>query len=112
MLMNDEAILLASLAGFVALLLFIPLCIYAVIKVFRLAIRWLRWSALNAGNSPAVALICFAIAAYLFPYPLTFIVSALWQVTIESMIFVSRQIQQQLFVFNSGCDSARCVSNA
>src|SRR5882757_8082032 len=97
MLMNDaEFRLLISLGAFALFLLFVLLSLYLVIKLFRFAIRWLRWGADQSGNDAVLALVSFAIAAFFYPTPITYLVQAGWDFLSSLLTYLPQQLQQQL----------------
>lgn len=89
----------------------ISFCIYILAKIIRLAFRWLRWSVLNSGSSAPITLI--AIAVYLIPRPLTFILSRGWDIAVALITVVPQSLQQLLAAIPGACahsTPASCVN--
>jgi hypothetical protein len=101
----SEMSLLPATVGIVFYLFVVVLSVYVPIKLLRFAVRWLRWSAKNAGIGPAANLICFAIAAYIYPNPLRFILSAAWTIVTVFVTKLPTVLQQQLTSIQQSCSS-------
>src|ERR1700733_13620363 len=103
---------LTSGVGLTLLIVFALLPILLIVKLFRLAVRWLRWAVANSAGDPVTTLICFAVAAYLFPHPLTFLPSAAWNFLTSLLSYLPSQVQQQLVFFQSNCSGTSCPNIA
>jgi len=62
----------------IAVLIFFSFSVFVFVKVFRLALRWLKWNSAQSNASKTTSLICFAIAVYFFPRPISFIFYQGW----------------------------------
>ena len=85
--------------------LFFVFSTYVLIKLFRLAINWLRWSAGRSKATPTHSLFSFAVAAYFFPGPLIFVLRRGWDFIQEILGSLPSMIQQQMFMFDQACRS-------
>jgi hypothetical protein len=78
----------------IAVLLFLALSVFVFAKIFRLAFRWIRWSADQSTASRTISLICFAIAAYCFPNPINFVFRQGWAFAAEVLSSFPSIVQQ------------------
>jgi hypothetical protein len=108
----DDLLFVASSAGLILLLAFAALAIYLVVKLFRVAIRWLRWAVANSAGDAVTTIICLVVAAYFFPHPLTFVPIAAWNFFTSLLSYLPSQLQQQLLVLQSGCNGVSCLNIA
>jgi hypothetical protein len=79
---------------------------YILVKIFRLPFRWLRWSARASNVSAKINFICFAVAAYLFPAPLKYILSATWQLINALISYLPSRIQELLSLLRANCSTS------
>src|ERR1051326_2292767 len=100
--MNEQE-LVAATAFILLFVAFFILLIYVLVKIFRLPFRWLRWAARTADISVRMNFICFAVAAYLFPGPLRYIVAAGWQLISAFISYLPSRIQELLPSIRSSC---------
>jgi hypothetical protein len=78
----------------IAVLFFFAFSIFVFVKIFRLAFRWIRWSADQSTASRTISLICFAIAAYFFPNPINFVFRQGWAFASEVLSSFPSIVQQ------------------
>lgn len=81
------------------------LSIYIVLKVTKLATRWLYWGVAQSSANTSISLVCFAIATYYFPAPLVFILRQGWNFILHILGSFPSLIQQNAN-FENVCRSA------
>jgi hypothetical protein len=106
---------LAAMVQLALALAFIFFSTYVLVKILRLAVRWLRWGAGQAHANATINLICFAIATSLYPRPLAFVVVKIWGIIVAVVTNLPILLQQQFVNLQAGCghrdlDIADCLN--
>jgi hypothetical protein len=111
---SETIAIVVSGTGLFLLVIAVLIGLFVFFRLFRLGIRWLRWSAAQAPGDPIIVLICFAAAAYLYPHPLTYLAVAAWNFISALISYLPSQLQQQMVFLNSSCvgPGAGCLNVA
>jgi hypothetical protein len=93
----------ATVVQLAFVLAFVFFTLYLLVKIVRLAVRWIRWSVRQSSVSATVNLLSFAVAAYLFPRPLAFIVAKGWTMILTIVNLLPGLFQQQFLNAQRSC---------
>src|SRR5262249_28232793 len=103
--MQNYNLILTLTAQLALMIVFVWLSLYILVKILRLAVRWIRWTAKQQSTNTTINLICFAVAAYFFPRPLIFILSRGWDIIFAVATDPPIALQQQFPPFEYACRS-------